>query len=144
MDRCIHNRGVQSGFGNNPESTTAMLEWSLDTSGVPKDELLFVFEHTGLYAHQLIGQLADNGFHFHVVPGLEIKRSLGIARGKDDKSDTRRITLYGYRTREEKSSVQAAPGVLEKVKRLMSLRIKLVAERAGHITTLGEHQRVLG
>ncbi len=120
-----------------------MVAWALDKSGSAKDQVLFVFEHTGLYTHRLIQYLDRNGLLFHVVPGLEIKRSLGIARGKDDKADAKQIALYGYRIREEVKPYRMPSEPLAKLKRLMSMRRKLVAQRAGHITTLGEQQRVL-
>ncbi len=143
LDCCIHSSGLEEVFGNTMERITDLVGWALDNSNVPKDEVLFVFEHTGLYTHHLIQYLDGNGFLFHVVPGLEIKRSLGIARGKDDKADARRIALYGYRIREEVTPYQVAGKALTSLKRLMSMRRKLVAQRAGHIATLGEQQRVL-
>ena len=143
LDCCIHNCGAQDRFDNSLEAISEMVGWSLDTSGVDKESLLFVFEHTGLYTHQLIQYLSGNGYRFLVVPGLEIKRSLGIARGKDDKADAKRIALYGYRVREEATPYQMPSSSLTSLKRLMSMRRKLVAQRAGHIATLGEQQRVL-
>lgn len=143
LDCCIHNSGSQEVFGNTLEDIPAMAEWSLDISGVEKQELLFVFEHTGLYTHQLIQYLGGEGYLFHVVPGLEIKRSLGIARGKDDRADAKRIAQYGYRIRDEVKPYRMPSEALASLKRLMSMRGKLVAQRAGHMTTLGEQQRVL-
>ena len=120
-----------------------MADWSFKSSGLDKDKLMFVFEHTGLYTHLLIQYLGGNGYLFHVVPGLEIKRSLGMARGKEDRVDAKRIALYGYRVREEIKPYQMPKESLETLKRLMSMRRKLVAQRAGHIATLREQKRVL-
>lgn len=143
MDCYMHKAKLQETFDNNLEAIDTMVGWSLKNSKVAKENFLFVFEHTGLYTHQLIQYLGDNGYLFCVVPGLEIKRSLGIVRGKDDKSDAKRIALYGYRMREEIKPYQKTDSVLSTLKRLMSMRRKLVAQRAGHIATLGEQQRVL-
>ncbi|WP_317129385.1 transposase, partial [Flavivirga rizhaonensis] len=74
---------------------------------------------------------------------MEVKRSLGIARGKDDKADAKRIALYGYRVREEVKPYQMPKESLMRLKRLMSMRKKLVSQRAGHIATLKEQSRVL-
>lgn len=143
LDCCSHTKGVQEVFDNTPEGICAMTEWSLSTSSTPKEDMLFVFEHTGLYTHQLTEYLDENDYQFHVVPGLEIKRSLGITRGKSDKADARRIALYGYRIKQEVVPLRIPSESLTKAKRLMSMRKKLVAQRAGHITTLGEQKRVL-
>lgn len=143
LDCCVHTSGGQEVFYNTPEGISMMVDWSFETSGMSMENLLFVFEHTGLYTHQLIQYLGSKGCVFDVVPGLEIKRSLGIARGKDDRSDAKRIALYGYRMREEVKPYQLRGESLESLKRLMSMRRKLVSQRAGHKSTLGEQQRVL-
>jgi len=142
LDCCVHSSGAQEVFDNTFESIATMVDWSLETSKVPKEDLLFVFEHTGLYTQNLMEYLGSNGYIFHVVPGLEIKRSLGIARGKDDRADAKRIALYGYRVREEVEPYQLRSSALESLKRLMSMRRKLVSQRAGHKSTLGEQQRI--
>lgn len=131
LDCCAHTKGAQEVFDNSPEGIAAMVDWSLGTSGPAGEDVLFVFEHTGLYTHHLMEYLGDNGLRFHVVPGLEIKRSLGIARGKDDRADAKRIALYGYRTREEVSPFRPPSESLARAKRLMSMRRKLVAQRGG-------------
>ncbi len=143
LDCYDHKSGSHEIFDNTLTAIAKMVSWSLKTSGANKNELWFVFEHTGLYSNQLIQYLSSNGCQFHVAPGLEIKRSLGVTRGKSDKADARRIALYGYRFREELVPFQVASEALASLKRLMSMRRKLVAQRAGHIATLGEQQRIL-
>ena len=144
LDGCLHTSGLQEVFDNGFEGIADLVGWSLENSKVGKENLLFVFEHTGLYAHQPVQYLIHESLLFHVVPGLEVKRSLGIARGKNDKADAKRIALYGFRVREEVTPYQMPSATLAALKRLMSPRRKLVAQRAGHLTTLGEQQRVLG
>ena len=143
LDCCLHKSGAQEVFDNTPEAIVFLVDWSIKISGLAKNELLFVFEHTGLYTHQLVRYLSEQGYYFLLVPGLEIKRSLGIARGKDDRADAKRIALYGYRIREEARPYQMPKESLISLKRLMSMRRKLVSQRAGHIATLGEQIRVL-
>ena len=143
LDCCLHKSGAQEVFENTPEAIVFLVDWSIKISGLAKNELLFVFEHTGLYTHQLVRYLSEQGYYFLLIPGLEIKRSLGIARGKDDRADAKRIALYGYRIREEARPYQMPKESLISLKRLMSMRRKLVSQRAGHIATLGEQIRVL-
>lgn len=142
LDCQLHHKNVHMVFENHSEGIAKMLEWAQE--GESKECLLFVFEHTGLYSHLLIKLLICSGCLFHVAPGLDIKRSLGITRGKEDKADAKRIALYGYRKREEVTPFQPRSESLEQLKRLMSMRKKLVAQRAGHMATLGEQKRVLG
>lgn len=143
LDICIHSIGVQEVFENSPEGIANLCSWVSENIQVDKEAVVFVFEYTGLYAHELTHYLSDNDFLLYLVPGLEIKRSLGITRGKNDKVDAKRIALYGYRIKDEIVPCRL-PGVsLETLKRLMSMRKKLVAQRAGHITTLKEQKKVL-
>jgi len=86
LDCRVHTKGTQDVFDNDLGGIAQMVDWALETSGTAKENLLFVFEHTGLYTHHLVRYLYGNGFLLHMVPGLEIKRSLGIARWKDDKA----------------------------------------------------------
>lgn len=143
LDCYNHNSSERKVFENNLETIAAMANWALQITGGVKEQLLFVFEHTGLYTYQLIQYLSDQDYLYAVVPGLEIKRSLGISRGKDDKADAKRIALYGYRLKDEIKPSRVGDQTLEELKRLMSLRRKLVAQRAGHETRLNEQLKVL-
>lgn len=58
-------------------------------------------EHTGLYSHGLSVFLTEKEVSFSLILGLEIKRSLGIAQGKNHKADATKIALYGHRLRDE-------------------------------------------
>lgn len=143
MDCCHHSSGSYKEFDNNIDGIASMVSWSLQVSVVSKNKLLFIFEHTGLYSDQLIQFLGSGDYLFNVVPGLEIKRSLGIARGKDDRADAKRIALYGHRVKDEVKPFQIPSKTLETLKRLMSMRKKLVTQRAGYIALLKEQKRVL-
>ena len=143
LDCCIHSSGLQSVFANDPRGVNKLLEWVLTNTEVKKGQVLFVFENTGLYSVQLTAILHGHGCNMSIVSGLEIKRSLGIARGKDDKSDARRIALYGYRIREE-IKLHRMPNIsLMTLRRLMSVRRKQVVQRAGYMANLKEMKRVL-
>ncbi len=143
LECCVHGSGTQKEFTNNSKGIQKMMDWGLKKSGADRENLLFVLEHTGLYSDQLVQLLDREGCLMHVVSGLEVKRSLGITRGKDDKADAKRIALYGYRKREEVVPHQVPRSVLLRLKRLMSMRRKLVSQRAGHMATLKEQKRVL-
>lgn len=143
LDCCIHNSGSQNVFVNNPQGINKLLEWVLTHTDVKKEQVLFVFENTGLYSVQLTAILHGHGCTMSVASGLEIRRSLGIARGKDDKSDAKRIALYGYRIRDEIKLYQMPNMALMALRRLMSIRRKLVVQRAGYMANLKEMKRVL-
>lgn len=122
-------------FKNNNSGFTELLEWVKGNSIVPLSEQLFAFEHTGLYSFPLSIYLTDKDIAYLLIPGLELKKSLGIARGKDDKIDAKAIALYAYRRREEITPYQLPSRHLLELRRLLSLRDKLVKQRAGFKAT---------
>lgn len=89
------------------------------------------------------GFLADNQFHYVVLPGLEIKRSTGITRGKADKIDAKRIALYAYEKRERIIPATQTPEELVALKRLLSLRERMVKQRAGYKASYKEQSEIL-
>lgn len=66
-------------------------EWLEDKQ---RDHVLFALEHTGHYGTALIHCLADKGFDFYLINPLDLKKSLGIQRGKTDAKDAYRIAEY--------------------------------------------------
>jgi len=57
------------------------------------EQILFCFEDTGIYSFPLSYYLSNNELSYWKVPSLEIKRSKGISRGKDDKIDSKDIAF---------------------------------------------------
>ena len=60
------------------------------------EQMLFCFEDTGIYSFPLACCLNDSNLTYWQVPSMEIKRSKGITRGKDDKIDSNAIAFYAY------------------------------------------------
>lgn len=120
-----------------------MVKWTYKNSSYPENEIMFVFEHTGLYSHKLAVYLSKEKILFSMVPGLAIKRSLGIVRGKDDKIDAKRIVLYAYRLRDELEPYKIPSEKLMRLKNLLSLRDRLVKQRAGYKSSFKEQSGFL-
>jgi transposase len=143
FDVRIHSNQMYEAFENSIKGFKKLIKWVDKNSVFSKDESLFVFEHTGLYSHQLSVFLTEQNFNFVMIPGLEIRRSLGIARGKDDKVDATKIALYAFRLRDELKPTQLPTEEIMALKHLLSLRERLVKQRAGYKVSRGEQQRVL-
>lgn len=143
VDVHIHKKSQHKVFDNNPKGLKEMIKWGLGNSGFSEKETMFVFEHTGHYSLQLSSLLSKRELMYAEVPGLEIKRSLGLSRGKDDKIDAAKIARYAYRLKEELEPTRALPENLQAIKRLLSLRDRLVKQRAGFKASLKEEKRVL-
>lgn len=143
LDVCLHRNGGSFRTSNDYCGIEDLINRIFSQIEIPKEEILFVFEHTGLYSSTLIEFLHKEKYLFHVASGLQIKRSLGITRGKEDKADAKRIARYGYRMKEEIELYDKPSNSLARLKRLLSLRKKLVGQRAGYISTIGEQKRIL-
>lgn len=104
---------------------------------------IYIMEHTGIYGLQICKFFSEKKIPFVLVPGLAVKRSLGITRGKNDKIDAKKLALYGYRLREELvPHVQPSEEILS-IKRLSKLRDRMVKQRAGYKGSIKEYKRVL-
>jgi len=143
LDVRIHSNQMFEVFENSNKGFKKMIQWTYRNSSFLRKEIFFVFEHTGLYSEELSVFLSKQKILFALVPGLEIKRSLGIARGKDDKIDATKIALYGYRLKEELQPYQMPSDEIKTLKSLLSLRERIVKQRAGYKASLKEQKRVL-
>jgi len=143
FDVRIHSNQDYRIFENSIKDFKELTRWVFKSSKFSRDEILFVFEHTGLYSFELSVYLSKKNIPFVLVPGLEIKRSLGITRGKDDKVDATKIALYAYRLRNEIKPTELPLENIMALKRLLSLRERLVKQRAGYKSSLKEQERVL-
>lgn len=143
FDARIHTTQSYRSFDNEARGYRDLVSWAYKNTSFSKEDIIFVFEHTGLYSHQLSVYLASRDIPFLMVPGLEIKRSLGMARGKDDKKDATKIAQYAYRLRDEIVPSELGTEEVMGLKRLLSLRERLVKQRAGFKASLKEQKRVL-
>lgn len=143
LDVHLHKEKMYSRYNNTAKDIKELVEWVFSNTEYAKDKVLFVFEHTGMYSDQTMQILSEKEVKFSVVSGLEIKRSMGLVRGKSDKADAAMIALYGYRLREEIKLTQMPSEDLKSLKRLLGLRDRLVRQRAGHKACRGEQKRIL-
>ena len=105
--------------------------------------LMFAMEHTGIYGYSLSLFLSEECFNYVIVPGLEIKQSIGMTREKNDKGDAKRIALYSYEKRDRLEPHVPSSESTVKLKRLFSLRERMVKQRAGYKMSLKEQSEIL-
>lgn len=131
LDACDHLHRQVLQVSNNAAGFKELLLWAKKRSN-DISSVLFCFEHTGMYSMPLAIYLSEQEQVYAMVPGLEIKRSLGISRGKNDRIDARKIARYAYLRREEIKVYQLPSKVLLELKSLLSLRERMVSQRAGY------------
>ena len=78
---------------NTPKGMSSILA-RIAELGISKEQVLFCFEHTGVYSIPLSVFLQQQRVDYWMVPAIEIKKSKGICRGKKDKTDARDIAIY--------------------------------------------------
>ena len=108
-----------------------------------QEDCFVVMEHTGLYSYPFENFLSRNGILFSKVPALQIKRSSGIVRGKNDKADARQIAEFGDLHQSQlRPSIPSAK--MNYLKSLLSLRDRFVTQKAGYVSSLKEQETFLG
>lgn len=142
FDVCIYSNQASTKIINSNKGFNELLKWVFKSSSFKKENILFIFEHTGMYSHQLALFLTEKDLAFSMVPGLELKRSMGIVRGKNDRIDARKIALYGYRLKEELKPYIMPENSVIVIKNLFNLRTKLVRDRASYKTRMKEQARI--
>lgn len=130
LDVCIHSTQEFNVFENSEKGFKLLVKWVCKQSKHLLNESIFVFEHTGLYSYNLSLFLASKEVSMVIVPGIEIKRSIGLVRGKDDKIDAKRIALYAFRRRDEIKPYKLPSTTINRMKQLLTLRDQLVKQRA--------------
>ena len=143
LDVCTHSNQQLAIFENSPKGFALLLKWGYRSSPHPKENIFIAFEHTGLYSERLSEYLTKKKVPHAIISGLEIKRSLGIARGKSDRIDASKIALYAYRLRDEIQPSIAQSTEIKAIKKLLSLRDRLVRQRAGFKASSREQKDIL-
>lgn len=106
--------------------------------------LLVVMEHTGIYTYGIEAYLHSQGISYVKRPALDIKRSMGMIRGKSDTADARFISRYGWMRKEELMPTKPMDSSLLELQQLMNYRDKLVSDRASYKARIKELRGQLG
>lgn len=139
----VHHR-----FGNSETGFKKAIKWIKEQSKVAPEFWLFCMEHTGVYTIPLCHYLSNHSLAYVLESALQIQRSLGIKRGKNDKADSKDIARYAYLHRQELKLTQLPSEALLELKALFSLRKRLVktrmslAQPAQELKEFGRHDFV--
>jgi len=105
-------------------------------------ETMIVMEHTGLYSYCFENFLHQHEIAFCKINALEIKRSIGVVRGKTDKLDAARIAVYGYEKKDRLTAHVPAGDALKRLQMLHSTRNRLMKQRASLICAIKEYRNI--
>jgi transposase len=90
---------------------------------------LFCIERSGTYTELLLTELTRKKLSLWLESPLQIKLSLGLQRGKNDKLDSLRIARYAYTFWKKIKLWERPREIIEKLKKLRSLRHRLLTAR---------------
>ena len=126
---------------NGTEGFKALKKWGR-ANAIDLSKSIVVMEFTGGYEYKLLQFCEAMRIPFRRLPGLAIKRSMGIARGKNDKVDAMRIAQYAD---EKHNSIEPSKPLNNKIielKALLQFRKSLVRENAGYETRIKERKHM--
>ena len=114
-------------FANNKKGFIQLLKWIRQNSnGLPIAAWKVCMENTGIYSLELNCFLHERGIWQCLENALQIKRSMGVLRGKTDKADSRVIALYACRFSDKLKPYVLPSKTLLRLRALFAQRERLV------------------
>lgn len=106
--------------------------------GIELDHSLVAMEYTGGYEYKLLQFCESKNIQYTRLPGLAVKNSMGIVRGKNDKVDAKRIAQFASEKASDIKVASRLNPVITELRQYLSFRKRLVRESAGFKATLKE------
>lgn len=131
------DKAITAKFSNNHKGIVK-LEQFIRKQELVKQQILFCVEHTGLYCRVLSNYLVENQYAVWLEMPVQILRSLGIQRGKNDQVDAKRIATYALTFRAKARLWQPPREEVQKIHDLMALRNRLVESRKSILIPIQE------
>ena len=124
---------------NDKAGLKELVTWAKAAGAKPKD-MLICAEHTGVYGNELQIFCEKKGIALCLESPLQIKRSMGLVRGKDDQIDAIRIAQYAYEHKDKLKLFHRPSGNIITLSNLLRERRLYVRQKA----TLASQQGELG
>jgi transposase len=141
VDICGAEQKLFIKVDNNSAGFSKFKKWCKE-KGIGLQETFIVLEHTGGYEYRFMQFCESQSINYKRVPGLEIKQSLGISRGKSDKADAFRISQYGEDKIKRLVPDKPLDNRILELKTLLSARKRIVRDSAGYKNTVSEREHM--
>lgn len=125
-------------FLNTNEGLALLKKWLIAQNVKFDADTLLVIENTGIYHRLLWKFFSDNNIPIHIGNAAHIKKSFGIARGKNDKIDSQRLCSYAYKNDDELKATPVLNSVFLSLKDLITSRTRLKAQLGANKAYLKE------
>lgn len=130
-------------FDNCDSGFLAMVQRLKQITNMDLTNWFICFENTGVYSKALSAWLYDSGITFKEENPIQIHRSLGLKRGKNDKADSKAIAMYCYEKRDSIEATKPCKPVILKLKKLILRRDLLVRKRTALKTSFSMQKSIL-
>lgn len=124
-------------ISNDNKGLNEMVKW-LKSRKIKTEELLICAEHTGVYTNNLISFTDKKSIALCLGSPLAIKKSLGIARGKNDVVDAYRIAEYAYTYREKLKLYKKPSETILQLQHLLTERRQYVKQNTSLLAIRSE------
>ena len=126
---------------NNKSGFKKVLSW-LKKMQINIQDTLLCLEHTGIYGLELSVFMEEKKIAYSAVSPLEIKRSLGLTRGKNDKIDSLKISRYCYLHASELKLSRLPSKKMQALKLLLNERMRVVKMQTIEKQTMTELKKI--
>jgi transposase len=145
LDVAMHGIGArgkftEKRFDNDLRGYGFLLSW-IKKKNISLEECVFCLEHTGVYSMTLVAFLNEQNVFVSVEPALQIKKSIGMVRGKNDKVDARRIATYAMDNCSKLKNYKVPGKSILKIKQLLTYRDQLTRMMISFKNSLKSHER---
>jgi transposase len=141
LDVHCAEKNVHIKISNGSEGFRLLQKWCKEAN-IDLQRSLVAMEYTGGYEYKLVQFCQSLKIQCTRIPGLAIKNSLGIVRGKNDKVDSKRIAQYAVEKQACISLQTPINPVIISLRHLLSFRKRLVRESAGYKASLQERKEM--
>ena len=120
---------IQRVFDNAHKGIKTMSKFLEKEHHVQLSETIFCMEFTGVYCRPLTRFFVEKDCHVWIEMPVNIIRSLGLQRGKNDRVDAHRIALYAYKNRDDIKLWKPQRDVILQLRDLLALRERLITSQ---------------
>jgi transposase len=129
-------------LANAPSDLEKLFKTFSKTPNFSLDKCLICIEATGVYTYPILSFVAQNDANIWVESGTQIKKSMGIQRGKNDAIDALRIATYASKNQEKIRLWKPANPTIIEIKNLTSLRHRLIKSQKQLTVPVEEFRQV--
>lgn len=103
-------------------------------------ETIVCLEYTGVYTYYILQCFYEQGFAVWIEHALNIKHSMRMTRGKNDKIDSSRIAEYAFRYQDKLVKWEPKRPIVDKLKKLFSIRESLIKSKKQTSLSITQHK----